>query len=150
MNVNKNKQTAFASRKRLRVLPASDTRRLQNRQATTELSVGGQLSEAALAGISNTQVRLAMAAFQNGDQEWFSFFSEQPVLTDNGISINFNAYFAVVLGAERFVSIDKTDNDGKAIYGHFKTVLWGTFNMFFKFYQNENGKFSRLDIGLVK
>ena len=54
------------------------------------------------------------------------------------------------MGEEKFLSIDKVENDGKDIYGNFKAGSWGTFKVFFKFHINEDGKFYQLDIGQAK
>jgi len=97
--------------------------------------------------ITNTTVKQAMEALQNGDKSWYFYFTENPVMTDDGNKVDFKNFFAKALGNEKFLTIDKVENDGKDIYGTFKAGQWGTFRVFFKFHQNSEGKFDRLDIG---
>lgn len=98
----------------------------------------------------NETVRKAFEALQSGDKSWYSFFTENPVMTDDGNKVDFKNFFAKALGHEKFLTIDKVENDGKDIYGNFKAGQWGTFPVFFKFHQNAEGKFDRLDIGQGK
>ncbi|MCI3938803.1 hypothetical protein MQX03_16510 [Chryseobacterium aahli] len=100
-----------------------------------------------LSKITNPTVKQAMEALQNGNKSWYSFFTENPAMTDDGNKIDFKNFFSKALGTEKFLSIDKVENDGKDIYGDFKAGNWGTFRVFFKFHQNADGKFDRLDIG---
>ena len=58
-------------------------------------------------------------------------------MTDDGNKVDFKNFFAKALGTEKFLTIDKVENDGKDIYGNFKAGQWGTFPVFFKFHQNE-------------
>lgn len=99
--------------------------------------------------ITNPNVKLAFDALQNGDKIWYSYFTENPVMTDDGNKVDFKNFFSKALGTEKFLSIDKVENEGKDIYGNFKAGSWGTFKVFFKFHQNSEGKFDRLDIGQV-
>lgn len=100
-----------------------------------------------LSKITNEQVKSAFEALQSGDKSWYSYFTENPVMTDDGNTIDFKNFFSKALGTEKFLTIDKVENDGKDIYGNFKAGQWGTFKVFFKFHQNTDGKFDRLDIG---
>lgn len=100
-----------------------------------------------LSKISNPEVKDAIEALQNGDNSWYAYFTENPVMTDDGNTIDFKNFFSKALGTEKFLTIDKVENDGKDVYGNFKTGRWGTFKVFFKFYQNSDRKFDRLDIG---
>lgn len=100
-----------------------------------------------LSKITNEQVKSAFEALQSGDKIWYSYFTENPVMTDDGNTIDFKSFFSKALGTEKFLTIDKVENDGKDIYGNFKAGQWGTFKVFFKFHQNADGKFDRLDIG---
>ena len=52
-----------------------------------------------------------------------------------------------LLYQEKFLDIDKVENEGKDIYGNFYAGQWGTFRVYFRFHQNTDGKFTRLDIG---
>ena len=97
--------------------------------------------------ITNETVKKAVEALENGDKSWYSYFTENPTMTDDGNKVDFKSFFAKALGEEKFLSIDKVENDGKEVYGNFKAGKWGTFKVFFKFYQNTEGKFDRLDIG---
>ena len=100
-----------------------------------------------LSKITNETVRQAVEALQAGDQSWYSFFTENPAMTDDGNTMNFKDFFGNALGNEKFLSIDKVENEGKDVYGNFNAGKWGTFKVFFKFHQNTDGKFDRLDIG---
>ncbi|MBL7706372.1 MAG: hypothetical protein JNM21_12585 [Taibaiella sp.] len=100
-----------------------------------------------LSKISDETVRQAISALQNGDKAWYTYFTENPVMTDDGNTIDFKGFFSKALGTEHFLTIDKVENEGMDIYGSFKAGQWGTFKVFFKFHKNESGKFDRLDIG---
>lgn len=103
-----------------------------------------------LTKITNETVRKAIEALQSGDKAWYSFFTDNVEMTDDGNKVDFKKFFAKALGGEKFLTIDKVENDGKSIYGNFKAGSWGTFKVFFKFHQNAEGKFDRLDIGQTK
>ena len=64
-------------------------------------------------------------------------------MTDNKLILNL---FAKALGNEKFLNIDKVENNGKTVYGNFKAGQWGTFRVFLSFTKNATGKFERLDI----
>lgn len=100
-----------------------------------------------LSKIKDPTVKAAIEALQNGDKSWYSYFTENPTMTDDGNVVDFKKFFSKALGPEIFVSIDKVENNDKDIYGDFKAGQWGTFRVFFKFHQNAQGKFHRLDIG---
>lgn len=97
--------------------------------------------------IKNENVRNAIQALQDGDKSWYSYFTDNPEMTDDGNPKDFHKFFKGALGKEKFLSIDKVENDGKNIIGNFKAGMWGTFEVYFNFHENENGKFDRLDIG---
>jgi len=103
-----------------------------------------------LSKINDETVKQAISALQNGDKVWYTYFTENPVMTDDGNTIDFKNFFEKALGTEHFISIDKVENEGRDIYGNFKAGQWGTFKVFFKFHKNESGKFDRLDIGQAK
>lgn len=103
-----------------------------------------------LSKITNEKVRKAIEALQLGDKAWYNFFTDTPVMTDDGNKVDFKSFFSKALGEEKFLTIDKVENDGKDIYGNFKAGQWGTFKVYFKFHQNPDGKFDRLDIGQAK
>lgn len=103
-----------------------------------------------LSKITDPQVKQAIEALQTGDKTWYSFFTENPAMTDDGHKMDFKSFFANALGKELFLSIDRVENDGKDIHGNFKAGQWGTFPVFFRFHKNTEGKFDRLDIGQDK
>jgi len=96
----------------------------------------------------NRKVKAAIEALQKGDHNaWFLLFAEEVVLYDDGNQMQFNNFFKKALGHERFTSIDKVENNGLHVYGHFHSDQWGDFKTFFKFQLNKEGKINRLDIG---
>ncbi|MFY0253394.1 hypothetical protein ACDQ55_05490 [Chitinophaga sp. 30R24] len=98
--------------------------------------------------LTNEAVRQAITALQTGDDErWFALFTENPELYDEEDKMEFRPFFEHALGHERFISIDKVENDGRDIYGYFHSDQWGDFKTYFKFYFNAAGKIKRLDIG---
>ncbi|BAP31256.1 uncharacterized protein CHSO_2219 [Chryseobacterium sp. StRB126] len=103
-----------------------------------------------LSKITDPQVKQAIEALQTGDQSWYTFFTENPTMTDDGNKVDFKSFFANALGKEMFLSIDRVENDSKEIHGNFKAGQWGTFPVFFRFHKNTEGKFDRLDIGQDK
>lgn len=101
-----------------------------------------------LSKITNPTVNAAMTAWQNGDSKTFlSYFTANPTMTDDGSPRSFQGFVKEACGEEKFLTIDSVENDGKDITGNFKAGKWGTFKVFFKFHQNGDGKFDRLDIG---
>ncbi|AZA94042.1 Uncharacterised protein [Chryseobacterium nakagawai] len=100
--------------------------------------------------ITDPQVKQAIEALQAGDKSWYSFFIENPAMTDDSNKVNFKSFFDNALGKEIFLTIDRVENNGKDIYGNFKAGQWGTFPVFFRFHKNAEGKFDRLDIGQDK
>ncbi|MBP2617755.1 hypothetical protein [Chryseobacterium jejuense] len=103
-----------------------------------------------LSKITDPQLKQAIEALQAGDKSWYSFFTENPTMTDDGNKVDFKSFFANALGKEMFLSIDRVENDSKEIHGNFKAGQWGTFPVFFRFHKNTEGKFDRLDIGQDK
>lgn len=98
--------------------------------------------------LTNETVKAAFDAWQNGDSKTFlSYFTADATMTDDGSSRNFQSFVKEACGVEIFLTIDTVGNDGKDIKGNFKAGHWGTFPVFFKFHQNADGKFDRLDIG---
>lgn len=102
-----------------------------------------------LTKISNENVKKAIAALQANDKNaWYSYFTNDAVFTDDGRTLSFKSFFDNAFDKkEKFLDIDKVANEGKDIYGQFQAGQWGTFRVFFKFHQNADGKFNRLDIG---
>lgn len=99
--------------------------------------------------ISNKQVKNAIEALHaNNLKVWYSSFEDKVVFTDDGRTLDFKSFFDNAFDKkEKFIDIDKVENDGKILYGKFYAGQWGTFRVYFKFHQNENGKFYGLDIG---
>jgi hypothetical protein len=101
--------------------------------------------------LTNENVKKAFEAWQNGDSKTFlSFFAAEPKLFDDGNPRNFQSFVKEACGYEKFTSIESVSNDGKNITGNFHTASWGDFKTYFNFTVNEEGKFSRLDIGQAK
>ena len=102
-----------------------------------------------LSRISNENVRKAIEALQANDKAiWYSYFIQNPIFTDDGRTLNFKSFFDNAFDKkEKFLDIDKVENEGKDIYGDFYAGQWGTFRVYFKFHQDADGRFYRLDIG---
>ncbi|TWV96191.1 hypothetical protein [Chitinophaga pinensis] len=98
--------------------------------------------------LTNTTVRKAIDALQSADSKaWFALFTADAALYDDGNKMNFRSFFEKTFGHERFTSIDKVENNGLDLYGHFHSDQWGDFKTYFKFHINSDGKINRLDIG---
>jgi len=101
--------------------------------------------------LTNETVKNAFEAWQAGDSKTFlSYFTADATMTDDGNPRNFQGFVKEACGKEIFLTIDTVGNDGKDVKGNFKAGQWGTFPVFFKFHQNADGKFDRLDIGQFK
>ncbi len=102
-----------------------------------------------LSKISNEQVRKAVEALQTNDKAaWYSYFTSNATFTDDGRTMDFKSFFDNAFDKkEKFMDIDKIENNGKDLYGKFFAGQWGTFRVYFKFHQNADGKFERIDIG---
>ena len=99
--------------------------------------------------ITNQTVKNAIDALQENNKSlWFSYFTNDATFTDDGRKMDFKPFFENAFAhKEKFLTIDKVENDGKDIYGSFFAGQWGTFKVFFKFSVNSDGKINRLDIG---
>jgi hypothetical protein len=98
--------------------------------------------------LTHPTIKQAIDALQAGDKDkWFPLFTPDVELLDDGISMNFNAFFDKALGHERFTSIDNVKDNGLTIYGRFHSDTWGDFNTYFKFHLNAGGKICKLEIG---
>jgi hypothetical protein len=98
--------------------------------------------------ITNPPVKSAIEAWQKGDAKTFrSFFSLDAKLFDDGSVRDLSDFIQSACGQERFTSIDKVENNGLDIYGHFHTQSWGDFKTYFKFHFNSERKIDRLEIG---
>jgi len=104
-----------------------------------------------LAQIPNNLVREAISALQEGNKEkWFELFEDNATLFDDGRQISFRSFFQTAIGHERFTSIDKIENNGLNIFGHFHSDQWGDFKTFFKFGITGGRKINKLEIGQAK
>jgi hypothetical protein len=98
--------------------------------------------------LSNPTVKAAIQALQAGDkQAWNAQFAPGASLFDDGSPRRLKQFTEDALGHERFTSIDKVDNDGLDLVGHFHSDQWGDFVTYFRFQLNAAGKITRLDIG---
>lgn len=101
--------------------------------------------------LTNETVKKALDALQSGNKPlWFSLFSNDVKMTDDGRNIDFQSFFEKALGQEHFTSIDKVGNNGLDVYGNFHSNQWGDFKTYFKFIIDGDGKISHLDIGQAK
>lgn len=105
-----------------------------------------------MSAITNPVVKQAIEALQaNDSKKWYSYFTGDAVFTDDGRTQGFKSFFDNAFDKkEKFLSIDKVENEGKDVYGNFYAGQWGTFRVFFKFHINDDGKINRLDIGQGK
>ncbi|WP_143306223.1 hypothetical protein [Chitinophaga vietnamensis] len=98
--------------------------------------------------LTNAAVKAAIAALQAGDSHaWYACFTPDATLTDDGRQINFHVFFDQALGHEKFISIDKVEEHGLAVYGRYHSDQWGEFKTFFRFRTNGASLFSGLEIG---
>jgi hypothetical protein len=98
--------------------------------------------------LSNPIVKQAIDALQSGDkQAWFSLFTNDAQLFDDGNKMDFKSFFEKALGHERFTSIDKVEQNGLHLYGKFHSDKWGDFKTYFKFTIGGGNKISKLEIG---
>ncbi|TDX86139.1 hypothetical protein B0I22_0247 [Epilithonimonas xixisoli] len=102
--------------------------------------------------ITNQTVKKAIEALQENDKtNWYSYFTKDAVFTDDGNQLNLKSFFDNAFNhKEKFLSIDKVENEGKNLEGNFFAGQWGTFRTYFNFHINEEGKIERLDIGQAK
>jgi hypothetical protein len=109
-----------------------------------------KLSDMDTRKLTNTIIRQALDAWQSGDSEkWLSFFADNTQLLDDGSPRDFHKFSTQAIGHERFTSIDKVENEGLDIYGHFHSNTWGDFKTYFKFHINSDSEIYRLEIGQV-
>jgi hypothetical protein len=98
--------------------------------------------------ITHPIVKKAIDALQAADKKaWFSLFTNNAELFDDGNKMNLRNFFEKALGHERFTSIDKVEDGGLSIYGKFHSDQWGDFKTYFKFHIDTESKINRLDIG---
>ncbi|WP_342084375.1 hypothetical protein [Dyadobacter sp. OTU695] len=98
--------------------------------------------------LTNQTVKAALDAWQTGDSKVFlSFFTADAKLYDDGNPRNFPGFVKEACGHEKFITVDRVENEGKDIFGNFPTEKWGDFRTYFKFHFDASGKVDRLDIG---
>ncbi|MCT4122289.1 nuclear transport factor 2 family protein [Elizabethkingia anophelis] len=120
----------------------------QNKTKKTETKIIQKNNRMDTSKLTNETVKKAFDAWQSGDSKTFlSLFTADATMTDDGNPRNFQGYVKEACGKEIFLDIDTATEDGKYIKGNFKAGQWGTFPVFFKFHQNADGKFEKLDIG---
>ena len=102
--------------------------------------------------ITNETVKKAIEALQENDKTlWYSYFTKDAVFTDDGNKLDLKSFFDNAFNhKEKFLSIDKIENNGKNLEGNFFSGQWGTFRTYFHFHINQEGKIERLDIGQTK
>ena len=107
-----------------------------------------KLSDMDTRKLTNPLVRQAVDAWQDGNSEkWLSVFADNVQLLDDDSPRDFHKFSTQAIGHERFTSIDKVENNGQDIYGHFHSDTWGDFKTYFKFHINAAGKIYKLEIG---
>lgn len=101
--------------------------------------------------LTNATVKSAIEALQANDKNaWFSHFTADAVFTDDGNTKDFQSFFDNAFDhEEKFLSIEKVENEGKDLTGDFYAGQWGTFKVYFNFTVDSDSKISRLDIGQV-
>lgn len=98
--------------------------------------------------LTNKTAREAFEAWQKADTtKWLAHFTTDAKLLDDGNPRDFTKFSTKAIGSEYFTSIDKVENNGLHIYGHFHSDTWGDFKTYFKFHLNANGKIYLLEIG---
>lgn len=98
--------------------------------------------------LTNPTAKAAIDALQRGDKTaWLALFSPDAQFFDDGSPRNFQRFSNDAIGHERFTSIDKVENGGLEVFGHFHSDQWSDFKVYFKFQINAEGKIQRLDIG---
>jgi hypothetical protein len=100
------------------------------------------------AKLTNPTVKAAIEALQQGDrQRWIQLFEPGARLYDDGTPRSLEAFSRDALGHERFTSIERVENQGLDLIGHFHSEQWGHFRSYFRFQLSVAGKIDRLDIG---
>jgi hypothetical protein len=98
--------------------------------------------------LTNPTVKAAVEALQAGDRKaWAALFEPGAKLYDDGAPRSLEKFTRDALGHERFVSIDRVENNGLDLVGAFHSDRWGDFRTYFKFQLSASGKIKRVDIG---
>ncbi len=119
---------------------------INNRSGVNNLKTESKMD---LSKISNLKVKKAIEALQSNDKKaWYSYFTDNAQFSDDGREMNFKSFFDNAFDKkEKFLDIRKVENEGKDIYGDFYAGQWGTFLVYFRFHQDHDGRFNRLEIG---
>jgi hypothetical protein len=100
--------------------------------------------------LTNPVVKAAIEALEKGDsKQWFSLFTKDAELYDDGHKQDFTIFSnsAFGKGNEHFTSIDKVENNGLYVYGHYHSDQWGDFKTYYKFHINKEEKITKLEVG---
>src|ERR1700754_3612701 len=97
--------------------------------------------------LENRVIRKAIEALHREDaRTWLSLFAKNAVVYDHGNAMTAWEFIEKSAGHEHFASIDKTENKGLVVFGHFHSEQLGEFQACFRFQLNEKEKVSRLDV----
>ena len=98
--------------------------------------------------LTHPTVKAAIEALQEGNATaWSALFEAGAKLYDDDAPRSLEKFTKDALGHERFTSIDKVENGGVDLTGHFHSDKWGDFRTYFRFRLSASGKIRRLDIG---
>jgi hypothetical protein len=91
--------------------------------------------------LTNPTVRAAIDALQSGDREaWTELLERDAQLFDDGRLPSLDKFNQEALGHERFISIDRIENHGLDLIGHFHSDQWGNFRTYFRFQLSSAGR----------
>lgn len=94
-------------------------------------------------------VKAAIEALNTHDRKaWDALIAPKALFYDDGkagsiVTFSDNAFGK---GNEHFTRIDKVEDNGLHVYGHYRSDTWGDFKTYFKF-QLLNGRITRLEVG---
>jgi len=102
-----------------------------------------------LSNITNETVKNAISELQQHNKAaFYAYFTQDAVFTDDGNVLDLKKFFDNAFNhKEKFLTLDKIENNGTSLTGDFYAGQWGTFKVFFNFSLNSDNKISRLDIG---
>lgn len=90
----------------------------------------------------------AIDALASGDRAaWSALFERNARLYDDGAPRDLGEFTREAIGHERLTSIDRVENDGLRVVGHFHSDQWGDFVTYFEIELSPAGRIQRLDIG---
>ena len=92
--------------------------------------------------LGNALVRTAVIAMNAGDRDaWFAAFAPNATLTDDGHRQDFRQWSEDEIfgeGRGHLISIERQEDNGLTLFGHFNSAQWGSFNTVFRFRQQGN------------